>query len=82
MMTSPGLALFYCGLVRRRDLLGTMMQSFDVMTVVTLIWAICGHSLVFAQGNALLGDLCYAFLHGVGAAPNAHYAPTIPHLRS
>jgi hypothetical protein len=63
MMTSPGLALFYCGLVRRRNVLDNMMQSFVMMTVVTLIWAICGHSLVFAQGNALLGDLRYAFLH-------------------
>jgi Amt family ammonium transporter len=59
-----------------------MMQSFVMMTVVTLIWAICGHSLVFAQGNALLGDLRNAFLRGVGDAPNADYAPTIPHLRS
>ena len=80
MMTGPGLALFYCGLVRRRNVLGTMMQSFAMMAVVTLVWAICGYSLVFAEGNAFLGDLRYAFLHGVGAAPNMDYAPTIPHL--
>ena len=80
MMTGPGLALFYCGLVRRRNVLGTMMQSFAMMAVVTLVWAICGYSLVFAEGNAFLGDLRFAFLHGVGAAPNANYAPTIPHL--
>jgi Amt family ammonium transporter len=80
MMTGPGLALFYCGLVRRKNVLGTMMQSFAMMAVVTLVWAICGYSLVFGEGNAFLGDFRYAFLHGVGAAPNADYAPTIPHL--
>jgi Amt family ammonium transporter len=80
MMTGPGLALFYCGLVRRRNVLGTMMQSFAMMAMVTLVWAICGYSLVFGEGNAVLGDLRYAFLHGVGGAPNADYAPTIPHL--
>lgn len=80
MMTGPGLALFYCGLVRRRNVLGTMMQSFALMAVVTLVWAICGYSLVFGSGNAVLGDFRYAFLRGVGGAPNADYAPTIPHL--
>ncbi len=80
MMTGPGLALFYSGLVRRRNVLGTMMQSFALMAVVTLVWAICGYSLVFAEGNAILGDFRYAFLRGVGGAPNPDYAPTIPHL--
>ena len=80
MMTGPGLALFYCGLVRRRNVLGTMMQSFALMAVVTLLWAVCGYSLVFGGGSAVLGNLHYAFLNGVGAAPNADYAPTIPHL--
>jgi ammonium transporter, Amt family len=49
------------------------------MAVVSLIWAVCGYSLVFAPGNPVIGDLRYAFLHGVGAAPNLAYAPTIPH---
>ena len=80
MMTGPGLALFYCGLVRRRNVLGTMMQSFALMAVVTLLWAVCGYSLVFGDGNAVLGNLHYAFLNGVGAAPDIDYAPTIPHL--
>jgi Amt family ammonium transporter len=79
MMTGPGLALFYCGLVRRRNVLGTMMQSFSMMAVITLIWGVCGYSLVFAPGNPFIGDLRYLFLHGVGAEPNAVYAPTIPH---
>jgi ammonium transporter, Amt family len=79
LMTGPGLALFYGGLVRKKNVLGTMMQSFAMMAVVTLIWAVCGYSLVFAPGNPFIGDLRYAFLHGVGAAPNPTYAPTIPH---
>ncbi len=80
MMTGPGLALFYSGLVRRKNVLGTMMQSFVMMAVITLLWGICGYSLVFGEGNAFIGDFRYAFLQGVGAAPNADYAPTIPHL--
>ena len=70
MMTGPGLALFYCGLVRKRNVLGTMMQSFGMMAVVTLLWAVCGYSLVFSHGNPVIGDLHYLFLQGVGAEPN------------
>jgi Amt family ammonium transporter len=79
MMTGPGLALFYCGLVRKRNVLGTMMQSFAMMAVITLLWAVCGYSLVFSQGTPFIGGLRYLFLNGVGAAPNPTYAPTIPH---
>lgn len=79
LMTGPGLALFYSGLVRRKNVLGTMMQSFAMMAVITLLWAVCGYSLVFAPGTPFLGGLQYFFLHGVGAGPNATYAPTIPH---
>jgi Amt family ammonium transporter len=78
MMTGPGLALFYCGLVRKRNVLSTMMQSFAMMAVITMVWAVCGYSLVFSEGTPLIGGLHYLFLHGVGAAPNADYAPTIP----
>ena len=78
MMTGPGLALFYCGLVRRKNVLGTMMQSFAMMALVTLLWAVCGYSLVFGAGNPFIGDLRYLFLRGVGAEPNPLYAPTIP----
>ena len=80
MMTGPGLALFYCGLVRKKNVLGTMMQSFIMMAVMTLVWAAAGYSLVFAPGNAVIGGLDYLMLRGVGGAPNATYAPTIPHL--
>jgi Amt family ammonium transporter len=78
MMTGPGLALFYGGLVRPKNVLSTMMHSFILMAVVTVIWAIVGYSLAFGEGSWFLGDLRYAFLNGVGAAPNADYAPTIP----
>ncbi|MGO9129033.1 MAG: ammonium transporter [Bryobacteraceae bacterium] len=79
MMTGPGLALFYSGLVRKRNVLGTMMQSFAMMAIITLVWAVCGYSLVFSEGNPFIGGLRYLFLQGVGAEPNATYAPTIPH---
>ncbi len=78
MMTGPGLALFYGGLVRKKNILGTMMQSFVLMGVVTVLWAICGYSLAFGEGSSFLGDLRYLFLENVGAAPNADYAGTIP----
>ena len=79
LMTGPGLALFYGGLVRPKNVLGTMMHSFILMAVVTILWAVCGYSLTFAEGNAFFGDLRYVFLNGVGTAPS-EYAPTIPHL--
>src|SRR5258706_13687897 len=78
MMTGPGLALFYSGLVRRKNVLGTMMHSFILMAVVTVLWAVIGYSLAFGEGNAFIGDFRYVFLHGVGSAPNPDYAPTIP----
>ena len=78
MMTGPGLALFYGGLVRRKNVLGTMMQSFILMAVVTVLWAICGYSLAFAEGSPFLGGTKYLFLNGVTADPNADYAGTIP----
>lgn len=80
LMTGPGLALFYCGLVRKKNLLGTMMQSFIMMAVMSLLWAAIGYSLVFAPGTAWIGGLDFAMLRGVGAAANGDYAPTIPHL--
>lgn len=78
MMTGPGLALFYGGLVRKKNVLGTMMQSFILMALITVLWAVCGYSLAFGEGSSFIGDLRYLFLDGVGAAPNADYAATIP----
>ncbi len=79
MMTGPGLALFYGGLVRRKNVLSTMMHSFVLMAVVTVLWAIYGYSLAFAPGNPFIGGFSYLFLNGVGAAPNPDYGPTVPH---
>jgi Amt family ammonium transporter len=78
MMTGPGLALFYGGLVRRKNVLGTMMQSFILMAVVTVIWAVVGYSLAFGGTGPFLGDFRFALLNNVGSAPNADYAATIP----
>ena len=78
MMTGPGLALFYGGLVRKKNVLGTMMHSFILMATVSVIWAIVGYSLCFAEGSPFIGDFRYVFLRGVGAEPNADYAGTIP----
>ena len=78
LMTGPGLALFYGGLVRRKNVLATMMQSFILMALVTVIWAVVGYSLVFGGPSPFLGNLHFALLNNVGSAPNPDYAPTIP----
>jgi Amt family ammonium transporter len=77
MMTGPGLALFYGGLVRKKNVLSTMMQSFAMMAVITMLWAVVTYSLAFGSGNAFIGGLHNIFLHGVGLDPSP-YAPTIP----
>ncbi|MBA3438963.1 MAG: ammonium transporter [Pyrinomonadaceae bacterium] len=79
MMTGPGLALFYGGLVRKKNVLGTMMQSFAMMAVVTVLWALYGYSIAFAEGTPFFGSLSYVILRGVDGTPNADYAATIPH---
>ncbi len=79
MMTGPGLALFYGGLVRKKNVLATMMQSFTLMALSTVLWAIVGYSLSFGEGNPFIGDLRYLMLAGVGADPMPDYAATIPH---
>ena len=78
LMTGPGLALFYGGLVRKKNVLGTMMQSFALMAVITVLWAIFGYSICFGPGNSFIGGFQNLFLHGVGAAPDPDYAATIP----
>jgi len=78
MMTGPGLALFYGGLVRRKNVLATMMQSFAMMGIITVLWAFVSYSLAFSSGTAFLGGIHQAFLHGVGLAPDPDYAATIP----
>ena len=78
MMTGPGLALFYGGLVRKKNVLATMMQSFGMMAVITVLWALVLYSLCFASGTGFIGGLSNAFLHGVGAQPDPDYAASIP----
>src|ERR1035438_9702058 len=78
LMTGPGLALFYGGLVRKKNILGTMMQSFAMMSLVTILWAIAGYSLAFGHGNAFVGGFEHLFLRGVGVTPNLDYAASIP----
>jgi Amt family ammonium transporter len=80
LMTGPGLALFYGGLVRRKNILGTMMQSFAMMCLITIIWAVVGYSLAFGHGNSFLGGFEHLFLKGVSnvADPQNFYSGTIP----
>lgn len=78
MMTGPGLALFYGGLVRKKNVLSTMLQSFAMMAVISVLWALVGYSLAFGSGNSFIGGLHHVFLHGVGLQPDADYSATIP----
>jgi len=78
MMTGPGLALFYGGLVRRKNTLAIMMQSFALMALITVMWALVGYSLCFGGNGPVIGGFEHAFLRGVGAEPNPDYAGTIP----
>jgi Amt family ammonium transporter len=78
MMTGPGLALFYGGLVRRKNTLAIMMQSFALMALITVLWALVGYSLCFGGNGPVIGSFEHAFLKGVGADPNPDYAGTIP----
>jgi Amt family ammonium transporter len=80
LMTGPGLALFYGGLVRRKNTLAIMMQSFAMMGLISVLWALVGYSLAFGGSGPVIGDFSHAFLRGVGVDPNADYAGTIPHL--
>src|SRR5882757_8925830 len=78
MMTGPGLTLFYGGLVRRKNMLAIMMQSFMLMAVISVLWALVGYSLAFGGNGPVIGGFEHAFLRGVGAEPNPDYAGTIP----
>jgi Amt family ammonium transporter len=78
LMTGPGLTLFYGGLVRQKNVLAIMMQSFALMALITVLWALVGYSLCFGGSGPVIGNFEHAFLRGVGAMPNADYAGTIP----
>jgi Amt family ammonium transporter len=80
LMTGPGLALFYGGLVRRKNILGTMMQSFAMMALVTVLWGVVGYSLAFGHGSSFIGGFEHVFLKGVSNTVDAQnfYVQTIP----
>jgi Amt family ammonium transporter len=80
LMTIPGLAFFYGGLVRRKNVLSILMQCFIILCVISLQWVLFGYSLAFGPDfHGLIGNLNWAGLNGVGALPNKDYAATIPH---
>jgi Amt family ammonium transporter len=77
----PGLALFYGGMVRHKNVLSTMMQSFILIGVISLQWVLFGYTIAFGPDKFhLFGSLAWLGMHGVGIAPNPNYAATIPHL--
>ncbi len=81
MLMTPGLALFYGGMVRSKNVLGTVMQSFFMVGVASIIWAVVGYSLAFGPDlGHVIGNLSWAGLAGVGLAPQPDYAPTVPAL--
>jgi len=81
MLMTPGLAMFYGGMVRRKNVLGTIMHSFIAIALVSVQWILFGYSLSFGPDfKGIIGSLDWAGLSGVDLLPNADYAPTIPHM--
>lgn len=78
-MTLPGLALFYGGLVRKKNVLSVLAQCLGIAGMVTILWWAGGYSLSFSRGNPFLGNLNWAFLNGVDATPNPDYSPWVSH---
>ena len=79
MLMTPGLAFFYGGMVRRKNILSVLMQCFVALCLLSLQWILFGYSLAFAPGNGFWGGLSWFGLNGVGVAPYAGYSATIPH---
>lgn len=81
MLMTPGLALFYGGMVRTKNVLSTLMQSFFIVGLISVQWVLWGYTIAFGPDiNHLVGSLSWLGLNGVGVEPNADYAATIPHL--
>ncbi len=81
MLMTPGLALFYGGMVRTKNVLGTIMHSFFILGMVSMLWVICGYTLAFGpSAGGIIGRLDWLGLRGVGQTPFAGYAADIPHL--
>ena len=79
MLMTPGLAFFYGGMVRRKNMLSVLMQCFIILCVLSVQWVLFGYSLSFAPGSGFWGGFGWAGLNGVGLEPYADYAATIPH---
>src|SRR5512136_830069 len=80
-LMTPGLALFYGGMVRRKNLLATMMMSFAVIAMVSILWLLYGYSLSFGPDKSgIIGGLDWLGLRSVGQDPSSVYATTVPHL--
>jgi Amt family ammonium transporter len=79
MVMTPGLAFFYGGMVRRKNVLGVLMQCFTILCVLSVQWVLYGYSLAFAPGKGFFGGLDWVGLIGVGSEPYKDYAATIPH---
>lgn len=79
-LMTPGIALFYGGMVRRKNVLSTAMYSFSSMAIISILWVIVGYSLAFAPGNGFIGSFDWTFLHNVGFAANDTYSDAIPHV--
>jgi Amt family ammonium transporter len=79
MLMTPGLAFFYGGMVRRKNILGVLMQCFAALCVLSLQWMLFGYTLAFSPGNGFIGGLQWLGLNGVGLEPYAAYAGTVPH---
>jgi Amt family ammonium transporter len=80
MMTLPGLALFYSGMVRKKNVLATMAQSLAALAVCSILWAAIGYSLAFSGDGPLIGSFSRAFLHGIGMETTSAFASTIPEI--
>ena len=81
MLMTPGLALFYGGMVRKKNVLGTIMQSFVAIAIISIQWILYGYSLAFGPDvHGIIGNLDWIGLRGVGVVPNPDYAPTVPHI--
>jgi Amt family ammonium transporter len=81
LLMTPGLAFFYGGLVRRKNILSVFMQCLAAVCVIGLQWVLFGYSLAFGPDHGgVIGGLSYAAMHGVGLDPNPVYAATVPHL--
>jgi ammonium transporter, Amt family len=83
LLMTPGLGLFYGGMVRKKNVLSTLMQSYLMLALISVVWVVLGYSLAFSPDghlNNLIGGLGFAMLQGVGQDVNPNYAPSIPHL--